>query len=261
MISMEHARKAFVEFLKPYHCQDPKIALKIRHTYAVVKASEYLADSLRLDEEEKDLALLIGLLHDIGRFEQLTLFNSYDDNLMSHAECGLKVLFTDGRIRDFIDTDKYDDIIYHAIKNHSLFAIDPSLSGRALLHARIIRDADKLDNFRVKTEDPIQAMLDISAEELGTIDVSDPILAEFLAHHQIKKEDRRTKMDMWVSYIAFIFDFNFPASYQYVLEHRYIESNVDRIPYSNPETARKMALIRQEGLDFCREQISRLSSI
>lgn len=261
MISMEHARRAFIEFLKPFNCQDPKIALKIRHTYAVIKASEYLADFLHLEGEEKDLALLIGLLHDIGRFEQLTLFDSYDDNLMSHADCGLKVLFTDDRIRDFVDTDEYDEIIYHAIKNHSLFAIDPALSGRALLHARIIRDADKLDNFRVKTEDPVSAMLDISAEELGSIDVSDHILAEFLAHHQIKKEDRHTKMDMWVSFIAFIFDFNFPASHQYVLEHHYIEGNVDRIPYSNPETARKMERIRREALDFCREQILCLSRI
>lgn len=254
MISIDHARKAFVQYLKSYNTQDPKIALKIRHTCAVMNACGYLADSLHLDQEEKNLALLIGLLHDIGRFEQLTLFNSYDDNLMSHAECGLKVLFTDGHIRDFIDTGKYDDIIFHAIKNHSLYTIDPALSGRTLLHAQIIRDADKLDNFRVKAVDPIPAMLDISAEELGCEEVSDTILSEFLAHHQIKKEDRRTKMDMWVSYIAFIFDFNFPASHRYVLEHNYIESNIDRIPYSNPKTAEKMERIRQEAIAYCRRE-------
>ena len=254
MISLDHAKKAFIQFLKAYDTQDPKIALKIRHTYAVMKVCGFLADSLQLDENEKNLALLIGLLHDIGRFEQLTLFNSYDDNLMSHAECGLKVLFTDGHIRDFIDTDKYDDIIYHAIKNHSLYAIDPELSAPALLHAQIIRDADKLDNFRVKAIDPVPAMLDISAEELGCEEISDHIFAEFLAHHQIKKEDRHTKMDMWVSYIAFIFDFNFPASYRYVLEHNYIESNIDRIPYSNPETAEKMKRIRQDAIVYCREK-------
>lgn len=251
MISMSHAEKVFREYVSQYDTVDPKIALKIRHTFAVVDACRYLADALCLDEENRSLALLIGLLHDVGRFEQLTRFNSYDDNLLPHAECGLEVLFCQNHIRDYTDTGKYDDIIYAAIKNHSLFAIDPSVTGSALLHARIIRDADKLDNFRVKAVDPIPAMLDVTAEELGAESVSDNIYADFMNHRPIRKEDRHTRMDMWISYLAFLYDFNFPASYRYVLEHKCIESNIDRIPYSNPDTAEKMAAIRREALSFC----------
>lgn len=252
MFSLDHARQTFSKYVSQYDTNDPKIALKIRHTYAVVDSCQYLADALKLDEENRNLALLIGLLHDVGRFEQLTRFNSYDDNLLPHAECGLEVLFDQNHIRDYIETDKYDQIIYAAIKNHSLFAIDPSVEGQALLHARIIRDADKLDNFRVKAVDPIPAMLDITAEELGADTVSDNIFQDFLNHRPILKENRHTKLDMWVSYLAFIFDFNFPPSYQYVLEHRCIETNVDRIPYTSADTIKKMAAIRGEALAYCR---------
>lgn len=257
MFSLEHAKETFHNYVSQYDLNDPKIALKVRHTYAVVDACGYLADSLELDEENRDLALLIGLLHDIGRFEQLTRFNSYDDNLLPHAECGLEVLFDQNNIRSYIESDRYDDIIYAAIKNHSLFAIDPAVSGQTLLHAKIIRDADKLDNFRVKAVDPIEAMLDVDEEYLGADGVSDNIFRDFMEHRPILKADRHTKLDMWISYLAFIYDFNFPASYQYVLDHHCIESNIDRIRYTNPDTAEKMAAIRAEAISFCREKCSR----
>lgn len=255
MISIEKAKEAFERFVHQFDIQDPKISLKIRHTYGVMDACDYLARKLRLPETDHQLALLIGLLHDIGRFEQLTRFNSYDDTLLSHAQCGLEVLFDEnsGIIRQFVDTDRFDSIIYHAIKNHSEFAIDPTLTGQTLLHAQIIRDADKLDNFRVKTEDSIPAMLDVSEEELGSEDVTDAIFQSFCNHQLILKSDRKTHMDMWISYLAFIFDFNFCASFQYVLEHNYIHLNIDRIPYSNPDTAVKMRKIKEIAISYCKE--------
>ena len=256
MISLPKAKKAFEAFIRQFDTTDPKIALKIRHTYGVMDACDFLAKEMHLSETDHQLALLIGLLHDIGRFEQLTRFNSYDDNLLSHAQCGLEVLFgvEAGNIRAFIETDAYDEIIYHAIKNHSEFKIDPNLSGQMLLHAQIIRDADKLDNFRVKTEDSIPAMLDVTEEELGQEAVTDAIFQCFCDHRLILKSDRKTHMDMWISYLAFIFDFNFSASFKFVLEHDYISKNIDRIPYTNPDTARKMAQIKEIASSYCQEK-------
>mgnify|MGYP003295709712 CR=1 FL=1 len=255
MFSLENAKNIFEQFVQQFDINDLKISLKIRHTYGVMDACDYLAKSMNLSEEDHNLALLIGLLHDIGRFEQLTRFNSYDDNLLPHAEAGLNVLFDQGWIRKFIETDIYDDIIYHAIKNHSIYAIDPALSGQALLHAQMIRDADKLDNFRVKTEASIPAMLDVTDEELGAEDITDAIFQCFASHKLIVKGDRKTHMDMWISYLAFIYDFNFPASFQYVLENDYINLNIDRIPYSNTDTAEKMKIIKEIAITYCKDKV------
>lgn len=251
MISIEHAKSAFHNFIQQFDVDDPKISLKIRHTYCVMDACEYLANEMKLDKTDHDLAILIGLLHDIGRFEQLTRFNSYDDSLICHAQCGIEVLFDQGHIRDFITSDKYDHIIYHAIKNHSAYAIAPGLNSQELLHAQIIRDADKIDNYRVKRDDTIEALLDISAEELGTYEISDHIFETFASHKTILKGDRVTPMDKWVSFLALLFDFNYAPSFQYILEHDYINAIVERIPYSNSDTARKMNAIKKIATDFC----------
>lgn len=255
MIHIEKAKETFERFVQRFDITDPKIDLKIRHTYGVMDACDYLARNLQLAQTDHQLALLIGLLHDIGRFEQLTRFNSYDDTLLSHAQCGLEVLFDKdtGIIRQFIETDRYDSIIFHAIKNHSEFAIADGLNEQELLHAKLIRDADKLDNFRVKTDDSIPAMLDVSEEALGQEEVTDAIFETFCRHQLILKSDRKTHMDMWISYLAFIFDFNFSASFQYVLEHDYLNLNIDRIPYTNPDTALKMEQIKEIGTSYCKE--------
>lgn len=251
MINIEHAKAAFDNFIHQFDVNDPKIDLKIRHTYYVMDACEYLAKEMNLDKTNHDLAVLIGLLHDIGRFEQLTRFNSYDDTLICHAQCGIEVLFDQGHIRDFIETDEYDHIIYHAIKNHSAYAIAPGLNEQELLHAKLIRDADKVDNYRVKRDDTIEALLDMSAEELGTYEISDHIFDTFASHKTILKADRKTPMDMWVSFLALLFDFNYAPSFKYILEFDYINAIVNRIPYSNPETAAKMEEIRRIAIEFC----------
>ena len=59
-------------------------------------------------------------------------------------------------------------------------------------------------------------------------------------------------MDMWVSFLALLFDFNFPSSFQYILENDYINKIIDRIPYTNPDTAKKMEEIREIALEFCK---------
>ena len=56
---------------------DDKVRLKIVHTYGVVKQSEEIAKRMRLSEEDTELARMIALLHDIGRFEQLKRFDSF----------------------------------------------------------------------------------------------------------------------------------------------------------------------------------------
>ena len=59
-----------------------------KHTYGVVDAAEDIARRMGLDEEDVQLAKVIGLLHDIGRFEQIKRFDSFEPGTMEHAEIG-----------------------------------------------------------------------------------------------------------------------------------------------------------------------------
>ena len=71
MIDYMHSAIMFKKYLENYDSKYGKIDLKIRHTFGVVKASEFIANKLQLNNEDVELAKLIALLHDIGRFEQI----------------------------------------------------------------------------------------------------------------------------------------------------------------------------------------------
>lgn len=250
-VILEHAKKQFEAYLSEFDQSDPKILLKKTHTYETVKVCEYLAKELGLSAEDRMLALLIGLLHDVGRFTQLRMFNSYDDRNLDHAKAGVQCLFEQGRIRDYIDTDQYDEIIRKAILYHSVFRIeDVSMSERERLHAQIIRDADKLDNFRVKLEEPMEAILGKSEDEVGMETISDGVYETMLSHKTILRNERITNMDVWVSFQAFVFGLYFPESHRYLQKHDLIRKNIHRIPYGNPDTSRRMEVIEKELLDY-----------
>ena len=123
MLDINSAEKQFKEYLKNFDTENEKNKLKIVHTYGVVKASEYIARDLNLSEEDIYLAKLIALLHDIGRFKQIKLYDNFIDNMENndHADYGVKILFEENLIRKFIEDDKYDDIIYKAIFNHNKY--------------------------------------------------------------------------------------------------------------------------------------------
>ena len=92
----------FLDFASGFDLTDPKIDLKLRHTFHVVDACFYLSQALKLTDEECYIACLIGLLHDIGRFEQLTRFHSFDDSIIPHAKLSVEFLFPDGHIKDYL---------------------------------------------------------------------------------------------------------------------------------------------------------------
>ena len=251
-MDFELAKKSFQEYLKNYDTNDGSIALKIKHTYEVVKKSEYIANGLRLDKENIELAKIIALLHDIGRFEQIKEFEEFNDKKIEHAEFGVKVLFDNSLIRKFIDEDKYDNIIYKAIYNHNKYKIEENLNEKELLQCKIIRDADKLDNFRVKEKDKLEDMFPkiYNEKTINYETISEKVYEDFMQHKCIKLENRKTIIDYWVCVIAFIFDLNFNISLQYVKENNYIDILVNRIEYKNDTTKQKMEDIRKCAKEY-----------
>ena len=257
MIDFKHAMSAFKKYLENFDSQYGKIDLKIRHTYGVVKASEYIANKLNLSNEDIELAKLIALLHDIGRFEQIRQSDSFIENKnMDHAILGNDILFKNNLIRDFIEDTQYDNIILKAILNHNRLYIEDGLTERELLHAKIIRDADKTDNFRVKAEEDFENIIDNSSKDILENDIiSENIFNDFMNSKIIVREDRKTYMDFWVSYIAFIFDYNYKFGLEYIKDMNYINIIVDRLDYKNIDTKQKMEKIRKHALEFIDKRI------
>ncbi len=259
MIDFTKAEKEFKEYLKNYDSQNEKNKLKIVHTYGVVKASEEIAKDLKLSKEDIDLSKLIALLHDIGRFKQIKLYDTFIDNMENnnHAVYGVKILFEENLIRRFIKDEQYDSIIYKAIFNHNKYKIEEGLNERELLHAKLIRDADKTDNFRVKEVEKLEAIFETKITEnvLEKQTISENIFNDFMNNKVILREDRKTHMDMWVSYIAFIFDYNFTSGLKYLYRNDYINRVINRIDYKNMDTKQKMEKIRNHAMEYIESRL------
>ena len=255
MIDIEKAKKAFDKYVNTYDTNNVKIRLKITHTYNTINAANYITEKLGLDKENRDLAELIALLHDIGRFEQLKIYDSYEDfNTVDHADFGLKVLEEGNLLREFIEEETYDNIIKTAIKYHNKFKVPEDLDELSMLHTKIIRDADKLDNFNVKQTETTEALYGVSKEEFEQEAMSPIIYETYLSKQLINSKERVTNIDAWVGFFAFIFDFNFPVALEYIKEKNYINIIMDRFEYKNEDTNNKMKQIKKVATEYIEEK-------
>ena len=210
-----------------------------------------------MEEEDVELAKLIGLFHDIGRFEQAVRYDNYDDyDTIDHAELGVEILFKNGFIREFIDTDKYGNIIEKAIRNHNKYEIEEGLDERELLFAKIIRDADKTDNFEVKQYQDFESLFKASEQEVQEEKITDDIWNVFLQEKTIISSQRVTNMDKWLSYLAWVYDYNFAHSLQYLKEHDCINKVIDRLDYKNEVTKERMECAREKVNRYINERLA-----
>ena len=241
-MDFERAKRAFDAYLNGFDREDPKVKLKIVHTDGVVDWADKVALRMGLSAEDRELGRLIALLHDIGRFEQVKRFDSFEPATMDHAAYGVEILSENGNafLRSFIEEDDYDEIILKAIGLHSLYELPPLSDEKTLLHARLIRDADKLDNCRVKLVDSLDILLGMDAGKVGELSISPKVWDQCLQEKAVYSPYRENRMDYWVSYVAYFFDINFPASAAYILEEDFVGRVIDRIPYGNPDTEGKM---------------------
>ncbi len=259
MINIQKAKIAFKDFLEQYEDKEHlSFKLKVVHTYHVSENARKIAEKLNLSKEDIKLAEVIGLLHDIGRFEELKITNELNSVKFDHALHGSKMLFEQGMIRNFIEDSQYDEIIKKAIENHSRLEIEENLDERTLLHSKIIRDADKLDNYRVKKEENIKAIFPTRVnkkEDMEESLLSNKVYETVLSQKCVNIHDIVTPLDFWVCILAFTFDLNFDVTYKIVKENDYINILIDRFDYKDKETKSRMENIRTIINKFIDERI------
>ena len=238
MIDIAHAKQEFEKYLDEYDRQDEQIYLKIEHTYGVVKYAGEIARRMECSREDVELAELIGLLHDIGRFEQIRRFHSFEPGTMDHAVFGAELLFGEEKIiRRFIRDDQFDILIDAAIRKHSDFKLEGIHDARTLFHAKLIRDADKLDNCRGKL---------VSEEAAGEGLISPAVWESCLRRESVLSADRQVPVDYWVSYLAQYYDINFPETCEIIEEEDYITRIADRLTYKEQDTRDKIRILAED---------------
>jgi len=202
---LEKVIEKFNEYTEKYDKSVMQISLKYHHSFAVMDLMGELAFRLNLDKEKIELAKVIGLLHDIGRFEQFSKYKSFDDKISDHSTESVNYLFKENHIRDFIEDDKYDSIIEKAIYYHNDFKIPDDLKDAELLFTKMIRDMDKVDIYK---QTAIHYEKAFKADE-----VSEKVLKEFKDEKCINYEIMKSESDRIIKTLAYIYDINFDESF------------------------------------------------
>ncbi len=253
-IDRKKVEDTFKRYTDNYDTSDEKIKLKVDHTYRVAALSERIAISLGLDKADTDLAWLIGMLHDIGRFEQLKNYGTFSDaDSIDHAHYGVKLLFDEGLIWEFID--KMDanepDILKTAIFNHSAYRIEDGLSERVVMFCNIIRDADKIDILKVNYDVKLEVIYDVTTEELKNSEVTAEVMTAFMEHHAVLRSLKKTPIDNLVGHAALVFELVYNESFKIVKEQGYLKKMLS-FKSDNKETAKQFELLNRDMDDFLR---------
>ena len=252
-IDIVKAKQIFKEYVKNYNPEDEKIKIKIAHIERVSQISKKLAENLKLGAEDIELAELIGLLHDIGRFEQVKRYHTFvDKDSINHGEYGVKILFENELIREFIKDDTYDRIIKLAILNHNKCKIEKGLTKREKLHARIIRDADKTDIFSILTTGDKEAIWEKA--DLSNDIITDQIYREFIEDKSINYKNRKTSADILVSHFAYVYDFNFKETLEVIKQKQYIDKIYKRFIFNDEETMKRYNEIYKTAKQYIEEK-------
>jgi len=210
---------AFDDYAMKFDFNEEAIRRKYEHSYRVMELGDKIVYSLGLEEDDSFLACMIGLLHDIGRFEQWTKYKTFKDfESVDHSDIAINLLFNDNYIKKFNLEEKDYELVKTAILNHNKHEIDKSIKDEhILLHSKIIRDADKID-ILYQLSNPKIIRMDESDDE-----ISDSVINEFKNHKSIGYENIRNDNDRVISSISLIFDLNFDYSKKLIIQKEYLE--------------------------------------
>lgn len=253
VINRKNVINAFAEYVRNYDPSDEKIKLKIDHTYRVAGLCQRIAESLGLSEPDVDIAWLLGMLHDIGRFEQIRRFGTFNDaQSVDHAEFGADLLFKEGLIRKFAEGyyeecelaepenqedeqiiknnehhNKDTGLLEMAIRQHNKYRVKEDLTERQRMFCDILRDADKVDIFKVNADIPMEIIYDVTTEELKNGVITKEVLESFYKKETVLKSVRRSAVDHIVGHISLLFELVYKESYRQAKEQGYIYKLLD----------------------------------
>lgn len=229
-LKMNELEKWFHEYVSSFLNDNLQFNLNIRlkrdHSVRVQQEMRRLAKKLNLNANEVYLAEILGLFHDIGRFEQLRDYRTFMDcNSTNHAILGVRILKEQSWFINFPDDIR--SIIEYAIGHHNAKTLPFHKKESYLFFARLLRDGDKLDILRVVTdyyEHPDPNLDDVIVLNLPDSPSYAPeIIDELLQGKIVSSHFIRTRNDFKLLQMGWIYDVNFSYTLVLMKEREYLK--------------------------------------
>ncbi len=225
--------KNYVEFIYSSDKQNKSVyEIKYKHTLGVCVEITDIGNYCGLSKSELRLAESIALFHDLGRFEQYLKFKTFADHKsLNHSYLAIKILKKHKILKDINPGSL--NLIYSAIENHNRKEIPFEIMGDELFYSKLLRDADKIDIFKVVIDNYTNKMDKNEVIELDLPDLPEIIEDNFLdieSGRIIKKENLKTLNDFKLMQISWLFDVNFERSFEIIKERCYLEKIFETLP-------------------------------
>lgn len=213
----------FHNYYASFYSSDPVIMkmvqLKEKHSVRVAQHARNLAENIGLSTENVNLAEMIGLLHDIARSEQAQLKTFNDLASFDHGDRGILILEESGILKT-LDWESQKNIFF-SVKYHNKLMV-PSASPDKMLFTGIIRDADKLDIFRI--------LPNIVAEH----NYSPPLVELLRKGRALPYSEVKTIADNRLIRLGWLYDINYQWTLTQLIKDGYADTLIESLPNTSP---------------------------
>ncbi|MCJ7812127.1 HD domain-containing protein [bacterium] len=227
----------FDDYVNTYRSNDPQyqrnMDLKYKHTLLVCKEIRNVGRSLNLDKENLQFAEITALFHDVGRFEQYKHYGTFIDlKSENHSTLGINILQEKRVLKDV--QPETQSLIFRTILNHNQFELPRYESEVCLFFSKLLRDADKLDIWRLVTEYYLQMNLSrnngIELDLPDAPEISDQVYDDLISGEIVRTEHLRTLNDFKLLQMGWVYDINFLKTYKLVQKRGILTSIRNTLP-------------------------------
>jgi HD domain len=205
---------------------DDAVRLKLAHTERVRDNIRLIGNALGMAPDRLILAEASALLHDVGRFRQFREHRTFLDQVScNHARMGLCETGL-AKVLNGISL-QHRRLICRAVAWHNAAVLPADEPPDSLFFMKLLRDADKLDIYRVVLE-----RYEVRGEETDRIidldlpsgnGCSPAVIQALMAGRIVTFKDVKTLVDFKLTQIGWVFDINFPPAFDHIHRHRILQ--------------------------------------
>jgi HD superfamily phosphohydrolase YqeK len=225
---LDYFRAWFTGYAQTFYtdnAEDNKnIHLKVRHTSSVCDNAVLIAGDEDLGDDRVLITQTAALFHDVGRFLQYSKYKTFRDSIsVNHGRLGAEILREKEILAHLPCFEQ--ELVLNTVQFHNTFEIPAFGDEDKVLFLRVIRDADKLDIWRVfaeyyhSTEDDQPSAAGLGLPDLP--DYSHTVLACLRNKTLASLSDLRTLNDFKLMQLSWVYDLNFRHSFR-LLEERHL---------------------------------------
>lgn len=226
------------------------------------------------------------MLHDVGRFEQLRRYNTFSDaQSIDHARFAVELLYDEGLIADYVSEISTTELVADArtwrsmgganesptaqsedmplsdilqtlriaIGEHSAYRIQKGLDERTRMFCQILRDADKVDIFRVICDTPMEEVYGFQTKDILRSAITPEVMQAFYEHHAVLRKLKKCPADYIVAHGSLTFELVYPESLRIAKEQGYLKQMMS-FQSENPDTAEIFEDLRKDLNGYLEER-------